>query len=121
MEPFFIPWIIKTTGEGMENNKKLIAAIFEEQKVFITFRGDCYRYDKQQDGFRCFKMNKLSQKDFWENYRQTQVGQSKEMMIWRPVAYAEDDEPHGLQNRSEGASFQKTILRKLRSRNFAEI
>lgn len=105
----------------MENNKKHIAAIFEEQKVFVTFSGDCYRYDKQRDGFRCFKMNKLSQKIFWENYRQTQVGQSREMMIWQPVAYSEEDDSRDLQNGSEGSYFQKAILKKLHSRNFAEI
>lgn len=105
----------------MENNKKLIAAIFEEQKVFITFRGDCYRYEKLQAGFHCVKMDKLSQKIFWDNYRQNQVGRSDKMMNWHPVAYgatAVEKEPY---DKSEEHFVQNSILNKLCGRVLGNI
>lgn len=70
----------------MENNKKHIAAIFEEQKVFMTFSGNCYQYTEEQGAFRCHKMNKLSQKMFWDNYRQQVIAKQKSMTSWQPVA-----------------------------------
>lgn len=104
----------------MGNNKKLIAAIFEAQKVFITFSGDCYRYDKQQNGFRCFKMNRALQRKFWEDYRKIYVGQSQNMTSWQPVACSMDDEICEFQNDSEKKQLQGAIMDKLHSRNLTK-
>lgn len=107
----------------MEKNRKYIAAIFEEQKVFVTFSGDCYRYDKQQEGVRCFKMDKLSQKLFWDNYRQGQIGRLEKMTNWRPVAYEADGVEAGTQHQNSSGEclLQKSILNKLYARISADI
>lgn len=77
----------------MENNKKHIAAIFEEQKVFITYGGSCYQYAKEQGVFRCHKMDKLRQKVFWKNYRQQTVAKEENLTSWRPVAENKENLP----------------------------
>lgn len=105
----------------MENNRKLIAAIFEEQKVFITFKGDCYRYDKSETGFRCDKMNKLSQKMFWDNYRSVQVGLQERIVSWQPVASEVRRNRDEIVNEPEKSLFRENVLKRYRNRFLSDI
>lgn len=75
----------------MESQIKKIAAIFEEQKVFLTFGGDCYRYSQENGAWHCQKMNKLAQKTFWADYRQKSVAKQQEMVNWQPVVLKAND------------------------------
>lgn len=103
----------------MENNKKHIAAIFEEQSVFMTFSGDCYSYAKEQGAFRCHKMNKLSQKLFWENYRRQAVDRQDKMMSWQPVAFSENRQAGERDESRQGILMPSHLMSRYREKSLS--
>lgn len=103
----------------MEKNKKHIAAIFEEQSVFMTFSGDCYSYAKEQGAFRCHKMNKLGQKIFWENYRRQAVDRQDKMMSWQPVAFSENRQTEERDESCQGTLLPCHLLNRYREKSLS--
>lgn len=98
----------------MENKKKHIAAIFEEQKVFITYSGSCYQYVKEQGTFRCHKMDNLKQKVFWNNYRQQTIAKQENLISWHPVA-------ENVQNQPINQNFERQFICEILKRPESEM
>lgn len=70
----------------MTTQAKKIAAIFEEQMVFLTKTGKYYNYGWVNGRLKCHKMDRVATKDFLVFYLQQVVAIEAQMVAWQPVA-----------------------------------
>lgn len=66
----------------MKNYQKLIAEIYEEDKVFLTNDGRYYAYGRVEGKLQLSKMNALAIQLFLQRRR---TEEEKSLVIWSPV------------------------------------